>query len=211
MPAIFVEGNYDEIALVENILREDLTAMELAESLDRVMKDHGYTQEQLKPIIGKHKSTISEILSLNRLPDDIRDECRSNPSIPRKALIKIAKMKRPEKMLKAYKKYKDSHSKEKVREKRGRKKTWQDKFTSKSDALTTFVEDMDFETLDVPERKELVSYIEKLKKTVDKLIAKINAAPAKKAKPEKTPKPKKEPKEKKIKAPKVSKKSQSKK
>jgi len=71
IPAILVEGNYSEIALVENLLREDLTAIELAEALDRIMKEHDYTQEQLTGIIGKAKSTVSEILSLNSLPDEI--------------------------------------------------------------------------------------------------------------------------------------------
>lgn len=67
IPAILVEGNHDEIALVENILREDLTAIEFAEALDRIQIEHNYTQEQLTSIIGKSKSTVSEILSLNRL------------------------------------------------------------------------------------------------------------------------------------------------
>lgn len=79
IPAIFVEGDYSEIALVENLLREDLTAIELAEGLDRMMKEYGYTQEQLTAIIGKAKSTVSEILSLTNLPYEKRNECRMDP------------------------------------------------------------------------------------------------------------------------------------
>ena len=68
IPAIWVEGNYSEIALMENLLREDLTAIELAEALEHIQTDHGYTQEQLTDIIGKAKSTVSDILTLTKLP-----------------------------------------------------------------------------------------------------------------------------------------------
>ena len=53
VPAILVEGKHGEIALVENLLRQDLTAVEEAEALDRLMKEESYTQEQLGVIIGK--------------------------------------------------------------------------------------------------------------------------------------------------------------
>ena len=43
-----VEGKHGEIALVENLLRQDLTAVEEAEGLDRLMKEESYTQEQLR-------------------------------------------------------------------------------------------------------------------------------------------------------------------
>jgi len=192
IPAILVEGNYSEIALVENLLREDLTAIELAEALDRIMKEHDYTQEQLTGIIGKAKSTVSEILSLNSLPDEIRDECRIDPSISRKALIDIAKKKKVKNMVKAYKKYKKQiSSPPKTRGPKGKRKSWQEKFISKYDTLTTLVEDMDFGILDTPARKDLISRIEGLKKTADGLIAKIKSAPVEKEQPKAAPKSKK--------------------
>ena len=41
-----IEGNYAEIALVENLLRQDLTAVEEAEALQSLMNDRQYTQDQ---------------------------------------------------------------------------------------------------------------------------------------------------------------------
>lgn len=123
IPGICIEGDHAEISLVENLLRQDLTAVEEAEALDRIMKEHSYKQEDLCRMIGKATSTISEILSLNRLPQEIRDECRSNPAISKNILIEIAKSKQQRGMLSLYKKYKARNlSKEELRQHRKREK-----------------------------------------------------------------------------------------
>ncbi len=61
-----------ELALIENIQREDLNAIELAEALDRLVADHGYSQEDLAERVGKDRSTISNALRLLKLPEKIR-------------------------------------------------------------------------------------------------------------------------------------------
>ena len=91
IPAIFTDGNAAEIGIVENLLREDLTAIEEAEALDKLTKHYGYTHEQLAQTLGKGRSTISEMLSLMKLPRALRDECRGNPGCPRRVLLEIAK------------------------------------------------------------------------------------------------------------------------
>jgi ParB family transcriptional regulator, chromosome partitioning protein len=55
VPGVCVEGNYAEIALVENIQRQDLTAVEEAEVLQRLMTQESYTQEQMSAIVGNGK------------------------------------------------------------------------------------------------------------------------------------------------------------
>ena len=61
VPAVFIDGaNYAEIALVENLLRQDLNPIEEAEALQRLMDAHGYKQDQLVEIIGKSKATITK-------------------------------------------------------------------------------------------------------------------------------------------------------
>ena len=96
--------------------------MEEAEALDRLMKEESYTQEQLGVIIGKARTTVNEILSLNRLPQEIRDECRSNPTVTRKALINIARKKQTRGMTTAWKKLKEKMAKEEIGQK-GQKKS----------------------------------------------------------------------------------------
>ena len=112
IPAIFVEGNHAEIALVENLLRQDLTAVEEAEGLQALMTEQSYTQEQLGGIIGKAQNTLSEILSLNKLPREVRDDCRGDRTISRSALIVIAKKKQSRGMQTAYNAYKEKLAKQ---------------------------------------------------------------------------------------------------
>lgn len=61
-----------ELAIIENVQREDLDPIELAEALDRLIQEHGYTQERLAERLGKDRSTIANSLRLLRLPEEIR-------------------------------------------------------------------------------------------------------------------------------------------
>lgn len=61
-----------ELAIIENVQREDLDPIEMAEALQRLQKDYGYTQEKLAERLGKDRSTIANSLRLLRLPESIR-------------------------------------------------------------------------------------------------------------------------------------------
>ena len=61
-----------ELALVENIQREDLDAVEVAISFQRLIEECRLTQEQLSDRVGKQRSTISNYLRLLRLPAEIQ-------------------------------------------------------------------------------------------------------------------------------------------
>jgi ParB family chromosome partitioning protein len=63
-----------ELALIENVQREDLDAIEFAEALDRLLKEHAYTQETLAQRVGKDRSTIANALRLLRLPAGVRSK-----------------------------------------------------------------------------------------------------------------------------------------
>lgn len=66
-----------ELALVENLLREDLNAMEEAEAYHRILTEFGWTQEELGQRVGKDRSTIANSLRLLRLPGLIQDDLRA--------------------------------------------------------------------------------------------------------------------------------------
>lgn len=107
IPAVYIgDANYAEVALVENLLRQDLTAVEEAEALQRLLTEQSYTQEQLGVIVGKARTTVGDILTLNKLPQEIRDECRGDRTITRKTLLEIARKKQARGMTTAYKSYK---------------------------------------------------------------------------------------------------------
>ena len=63
-----------ELALIENVQREDLNPVELAEALDRLVKEHAYTQESLAQRLGKDRSTIANSLRLLKLPARVRSK-----------------------------------------------------------------------------------------------------------------------------------------
>ncbi len=62
-----------ELALIENVQREDLDAIEFAEALQRLVEDHGYTQDSLAQRVGKDRSTIANALRLLKLPSNVRE------------------------------------------------------------------------------------------------------------------------------------------
>jgi ParB family chromosome partitioning protein len=61
-----------ELALIENVQREDLNPVELAEALDRLVKEHHYTQETLAERLGKDRTTVANSLRLLKLPASVR-------------------------------------------------------------------------------------------------------------------------------------------
>lgn len=108
IPAVFTDGEPAEISIVENLLRENLTAIEEAEAIDKLRSQHDYTLADLGAVLGKAESTMSEILSLNRLPAEVKDDCRNDPKTARGILVAIASQKTLEKMTALYIKYKES-------------------------------------------------------------------------------------------------------
>lgn len=61
-----------EMALVENIQREDLNAIEIALTYQRLMDDYRFTQEKLSERVGKKRTTVTNYLRLLKLPAEIQ-------------------------------------------------------------------------------------------------------------------------------------------
>jgi len=61
-----------EIAIIENVQREDLNAVEEAEGYRLLMEGHGYTQEDLSKVIGKSRSHLANTLRLLKLPESVQ-------------------------------------------------------------------------------------------------------------------------------------------
>ena len=79
IPAIVREASDREafeLALVENLQRADLNAIEEAEAYEVLAREHGLTQEQVAERVGKERSTVANALRLLKLPGDVRDAVR---------------------------------------------------------------------------------------------------------------------------------------
>src|SRR5438105_2568746 len=80
-----------EIALIENIQRKDLTPFEEAEGLLILQQRFGYTHDRISQVIGKSRSTVTETLLINDIPDRIRAMCREAGISNKSVLVQIAR------------------------------------------------------------------------------------------------------------------------
>lgn len=81
IPVIIREYNDNEaleIALIENIQREDLNVIEEAMAYKRLMEQFSYTQEKVAKSVGKSRSHVANILRLLTLPDKVKDLLKNN-------------------------------------------------------------------------------------------------------------------------------------
>lgn len=67
-----------EVALIENLLRENLTAIEEAEGFNRLINEFSHTHEALSQIVGKSRSYITNTLRLLNLPVSIQEMIKNN-------------------------------------------------------------------------------------------------------------------------------------
>lgn len=90
-----------EIALVENLQRKGLSPFEEAEGYKALQERHGYTHEQIADVVGKSRVTITEALSISRLPDRVQAECRRADIGSRSFLLELGRLKDEDLMLAA--------------------------------------------------------------------------------------------------------------
>ena len=76
IPAIikdYTDNKKKQVALIENIQREDLNVVEVAQAIKELMEIEGYTNTDVAKITGKNISTISNLIRLLKLPDEVLD------------------------------------------------------------------------------------------------------------------------------------------
>jgi ParB family chromosome partitioning protein len=97
LPALIREGDDPlEIALIENVQREDLAPLEEAEALALLIERHGYSHREVAELLGKSRPYVSNTLSINRLPDPVKaDLHRDGKAVSRELLMGIARQEDP--------------------------------------------------------------------------------------------------------------------
>ena len=88
-----------EIALIENIQRKDLTPFEESEALHQLAMKCGYTHEDMARRLGKSRTAITESLSLNNMPDEVKNLCRLADIHSKSLLLQIVRQGDPQKMI----------------------------------------------------------------------------------------------------------------
>ena len=81
-----------EIALIENLQREDLSPLEEAEALAGLIERHGYGHQEVADLLGKSRPYVSNTLALVRLPAQVKAELhRAGHGVSRELLTAIAR------------------------------------------------------------------------------------------------------------------------
>lgn len=106
--AIRTDGDATEIAIIENLQREDLNPIEEAEALALLKDQRGYTHADLAKVVGKARNTVTEILRVNTLPEAIKEECRTSDIASKSVLIELARVKGVPRQLSLWEQFKQS-------------------------------------------------------------------------------------------------------
>ncbi|MFN6963400.1 MAG: ParB/RepB/Spo0J family partition protein [Pyrinomonadaceae bacterium] len=85
------EHGVAEVALIENLQRKDLTIWEEADGLAALASKFGYTHDEIAKKISKSRSTVTELMSVAGLPQEIRDRCRELGIASKATLLEIAR------------------------------------------------------------------------------------------------------------------------
>lgn len=89
---IITNGDIEEIALIENLQRDDLKPIEEAEAIKHLMDERGYSQGRVASLLGTSRVAINEIVALTKLPAVIRDACRESDRATKSFLLTIARL-----------------------------------------------------------------------------------------------------------------------
>ena len=88
-----------EIGLIENLQRRDLGVFEEAEAISRLVDDFSYTHEQIARKLGRSRTSITELLGLNRMPEPVKEACRRADITTKSTLMEIVRQRCEEDML----------------------------------------------------------------------------------------------------------------
>jgi len=180
IPAILkTEQNALEISLIENLQRENLNPIDEAEALERMCSEHHYTQQKLAQVLAKSQPTINEILILNRLPEEIKSQCRKTDSFPKRLLLEIAKQGKPDDpapKLALFKKVQENNLKsDAIREitRKKKEKTIRSQgeiMAGKVVGLSSSLEKLNLDRLDTESKGKFLLELQKLKRLIDGIL-----------------------------------------
>ncbi len=111
-----------ELSIIENIQRKDLNIYEQAFSLKSLSDIYGYTHQEIAQKIGKSRVTVTELIRVTDLPEDILKQCSELNINSKTFLLELVKLEDEEQMLEMLKNYSEEpFSRDKIKEKRKEK------------------------------------------------------------------------------------------
>jgi ParB family chromosome partitioning protein len=174
--AMYTDGDPMELALIENLVREDLNVIDKAEALNRLMKENEYKNTDLAKMFGKSDTNISEILSLNNLHENIKNECRKSNRYALRRLKSIAVTNNKQEQLGQFRKYKEQLDKQFQKKNKKTPATKRNPVDIESKRIDSLKEKLSkkMDKWDTETKKELKGKIEELKDFLDDVLKSID-------------------------------------
>ena len=176
MPAIVRDDDPNEIALIENLQREDLTALEEAEGLGAMVARYGYTHQALAQLLHKSRPYVSNMLVLTRLPAEIKAELYRYPHTSREILMAVARQGNDAAMLRLWRRVKLANlSVHRFRESQRPQggMVVAAELMAAARRLNRKLRVFDSSTLQDPDRKRLTRVLRRTRKRVESALASI--------------------------------------
>ena len=177
IPAILSNGDRAELALIENVQRENLNPIEEAAAYARLIELHGYSQSDLEKVVGKKRRTINEIMQLNSLPEEILQECRAlgtPPYLTKTGFVAISRIEDRDEQLRLWEEAKTGQlTTRQLEAKRkapnpGSRRSPADRIFDTGSQLTRQLKKLN--PIDIQENETLLSYLNEIRERIDALL-----------------------------------------
>ena len=127
--------------------------------------------------IGKGQSIVSKTLTLNKLPEDVRDACRTNPNIQKAILLDVAKEKTEATMRRKFQSYMVKAAKEGQAAVRKAKVSKQRSLINMMDGLTGKLDGLPWSEWSEDDRNDLANALQGARSKIDALLNEMNPQP----------------------------------
>jgi len=173
----FTDGDTRMQGFVDNLQREDLAPVDEAEQMAALMKEYVFNQYQLADALGKSQAAVSTTITLNKLPDDIRNACRTNPNIPKTTLLEVAKMKTDESMRRKFQVYMNKAGNVGQTVVPKKKLSKQRSLIAKTDALIGVLDGLPLSEWTEDDRNDLLNSLTGVRSKIEELFNALNQQP----------------------------------
>jgi ParB family chromosome partitioning protein len=174
----FTDGDTRLQGFVDNLQREGLSPVDEAEQMAALMKEYVFNQYQLAEALGKSQAAVSTTITLNKLPEDVRDACRTNPNIPKTMLLEAAKEKTEATMRRKFKNYMDKAGKATQPAEVKQRLSKQRSLIMQTDGLTGKLSGLPWQEWSEDDRNDLTNALLGIRSQVQDLLRDMNALPA---------------------------------
>jgi ParB family transcriptional regulator, chromosome partitioning protein len=175
IPCYIVSGDRDELAIIENLQREDLTIIEEADAVASLIRIRECTQQEMAESLGKSVTTISELVTISeKLFAGVKNKVKKDKTIRKFVLLQVAKELTEKKQL-----FRLNKLQYLTREEVRKGKTHDEElpvFFKNTDGFAKRLTSLNFNELDTQQRTNLITKLQSLKQSIEEKITLIESS-----------------------------------